>query len=58
VPGIQRDVVVFDRAAKLLGQYPDRKLVQFNSFKNDRVHGLRYETRAEMTAMSFEYIEV
>ena len=22
------------------------------------VHGLRYETRAEMTAMSFEYIEV
>ncbi len=30
----------------------------FNSFKNERVHGLRYETRAEMTAMSFEYIEV
>ena len=30
----------------------------FNSFKTERVHGLRYETRAEMTAMSFEYIEV
>ena len=30
----------------------------FNSFKRERVHGLRYETRAEMTAMSFEYIEV
>lgn len=30
----------------------------FNSFKNERVHGLRFETRAEMTAMSFEYIEV
>jgi len=29
-----------------------------NSFKNERVHGLRYETHAEMTAMSFEYIEV
>jgi transposase InsO family protein len=31
---------------------------RFNSFKNERVHGLRYETRAEITAMSFEYIEV
>ena len=30
----------------------------FNSFKNERVHGLRFETRAEMTAMSFAYIEV
>ena len=30
----------------------------FNSFKNERAHGLRYETRAEMAAMSFEYIEV
>jgi putative transposase len=30
----------------------------FNSFKNERVHGVRFETRAEMTAMSFEYIEV
>ena len=27
----------------------------FNSFKNERVHGLRYETCAEMTAMSLEY---
>jgi transposase InsO family protein len=26
----------------------------FNSFKNERVHGLRYEKRIEMTAMSFE----
>jgi len=30
----------------------------FNSFKNERVHGWRYATRAEMTAASFEYIEV
>ncbi|WP_394808271.1 transposase family protein, partial [Nitrosomonas sp.] len=30
----------------------------FNSFKNERVHGLRYETRAAMATMSFEYIEV
>ncbi len=30
----------------------------FNSFKNERVHGLRYETREEMKAMSFDYIEV
>ena len=30
----------------------------FNSFKNERVHGIRYETRADMKAASFEYIEV
>ena len=30
----------------------------FNSFKNERVHGLRYETRVKMTAASFEYMEV
>jgi len=30
----------------------------FNSLKNERVHGLRYDTRAAMTAASFEYIEV
>ena len=30
----------------------------FNSFKNERVHGVRYETRSEITAMAFEYIEV
>ena len=30
----------------------------FNSFKNERVHGIRYDTRAAMTAASFEYIEV
>lgn len=30
----------------------------FNSFKNERVHGLRYETRDEMKAMAFDYIEV
>ena len=30
----------------------------FNSFKNERVHGLRYATKEEMMAMSFEYIEV
>jgi transposase InsO family protein len=29
----------------------------FNSCKNERVQGLRYATRAEMTAASFEYIE-
>lgn len=30
----------------------------FNSFKNERVHGEHFATRAEMTAMAFEYIEV
>ena len=30
----------------------------FNSFKNERVHGIRSDTRAAMTAASFEYIEV
>lgn len=30
----------------------------FNSFKNERVHGLIYATRDEMKAMAFEYIEV
>lgn len=30
----------------------------FNSFKNERVLGLRYKTKEEMKAMSFEYIEV
>ena len=30
----------------------------FNSFKNERIHGVRFATRAEMTAASFEYIEV
>ena len=30
----------------------------FNSFKNERIHGVRYATHAEMKAVSFEYIEV
>ena len=30
----------------------------FNSFKNERVHGIRYATHADMKATSFEYIEV
>lgn len=30
----------------------------FNSFKNERYHGHRYETHAEMKAATFEYIEV
>ena len=30
----------------------------FNSFKNERTHGLRYATHAEMRAEAFEYIEV
>ena len=29
-----------------------------SSFKNEWIRGLRYETRAEMTALSLEYIEV
>jgi transposase InsO family protein len=29
----------------------------FNSFKNERVHGVSFATRAAMTAASFEYIE-
>ena len=30
----------------------------FNSFKNERYHGFRYETHAEMKTAIFEYIEV
>lgn len=30
----------------------------FGSFKNERVHGERFETRKAMTSMAFEYIEV
>ena len=30
----------------------------FNSFKNERVHGVRYATHAEIKAAAFEYIEV
>ncbi len=30
----------------------------FNSFKNERYHGFRYATQADMKAVSFEYIEV
>jgi len=30
----------------------------FNSFKNERAHGVRYATHTEMKAASFEYIEV
>ena len=30
----------------------------FNSFKNERIHGVRYDTRAAMEVVSFEYIEV
>lgn len=30
----------------------------FGSFKNERVYGERFETRDEMKAMAFEYIEV
>jgi transposase InsO family protein len=29
----------------------------FNSFKNERVHGVRFATQAEMKAEAFEYIE-
>ena len=29
----------------------------FNSFKNERVHGIQYATHADMKASSFEYIE-
>ena len=30
----------------------------FNSFKNERVHGIRYATHAQIKATAFEYIEV
>ena len=30
----------------------------FNSFKNERYHGIRYATHADMKATSFDYIEV
>jgi transposase InsO family protein len=29
----------------------------FNSFKNERVHGVRFATRSEMKSEAFEYIE-
>ena len=29
-----------------------------NSFKNERYHGRRYATHADMKATSFEYIEI
>ena len=29
----------------------------FNSFKNERYHGIRYETHERMKAASFDYIE-
>ncbi|MBI4741042.1 MAG: IS3 family transposase [Betaproteobacteria bacterium] len=31
---------------------------RFNSFKNERVHGIRYATHDDMKAASFGYIEV
>jgi hypothetical protein len=30
----------------------------FNSFKNERVHGIRYATHAKIKATAFEYIKV
>lgn len=30
----------------------------FNSFKNEQVHGVRFATRAEMSSVGFQYIEV
>ena len=30
----------------------------FNSFNNERVHGIRHATHAEIKAVAFEYIEV
>ena len=30
----------------------------FNSFRNERVHSVRYASHAEMKAKAFEYIEV
>jgi transposase InsO family protein len=33
-------------------------LTRADSFKNERVHGIRYATHADMKAASFEYIEV
>ena len=30
----------------------------FNSFKNERIHGVRYASHADMKATSFEYIQV
>ena len=44
----------------LKGTFWDNAATQswLNSFKNERVHGLRYATNADMRAASFEYIEV
>jgi len=32
--------------------------IWFNSFKNERVHGVRYATHVDIKAVAFEYIEV
>jgi putative transposase len=48
---------LFDESQrKLLGYAPTESW--FNSFKNERYHGLRYATHADMKAASFEYIEI
>jgi hypothetical protein len=53
--GIWHDVLD-ESQGELLGHAPTESW--FNSFKNERYHGLRYATHAEMKAASFEYIEV
>ncbi len=48
---------LFDETqGKLLGQRANGKLVR--QLKNERVYGERFETRDEVIAMTFEYIEV
>jgi transposase InsO family protein len=48
------------RSRSRKGSYWDNAPTEsgFNTFKNERVHGVRFATRVEMTAACFEYIEV
>jgi hypothetical protein len=53
--GIRHDLLDKPKG-ELLGNAPTESW--FNSFKTERVHGIRYATHADMKAPSFEYIEV
>ena len=46
----------YEEERRLLGHAPTESF--FNSLKNERVHGTRYETRADATADLSDYIEV
>ena len=53
--GVRNDLLD-EQEGQLLGHAPTESW--FNSCKNERIHGLRYATHADMKAAAFEYIEV